>query len=290
MSSEFSVKNKIIAVTGGGSGIGLCYVILARAQGAKKVIIADISLTKKAQEVIDADSDIVYQKCDVIKWNDLQALIDDCKTNFGDVPDVFVASAGVLEPSHSNFWHDPEPLEANRYFQVDININHPIKLTRLAIRALLGSNKSGVVVLLGSTAGYAKQYMAPLYCATKYAITGFAKSMGEAEKYQGVRVVAVCPGIVSTPQWTTGSAVQRFKLMGNIAISPENVAQTIQEAITQPSKYPGGAVIETLAVGTRVIPEWNVDPPNVEIPAEAIENGIKPILAATDAERGGRGP
>jgi hypothetical protein len=78
--------------------------------------------------------------------------------------------------------------------------------------------------------------------------------------------------------------------MGNIAISPENVAQTIQEAITQPSKYPGGAVIETLAVGTRVIPEWNIDPPNVEIPAEAIENGIKPILAATDAERGGRGP
>ena len=73
-------------------------MILARAQGAKKVIIADISLTKKAQEVIDADSDIVYQKCDVIKWNDLQALIDDCKTNFGDVPDVFVASAGVLEP------------------------------------------------------------------------------------------------------------------------------------------------------------------------------------------------
>lgn len=81
-------------------------MLLARAQGANKVIIADISLTEKAHQAIDADIDIVYQKCDVTKWNDLQALVDDCKTNFGDVPDVFVAAAGVLEPvSNVHFVH-----------------------------------------------------------------------------------------------------------------------------------------------------------------------------------------
>jgi short-subunit dehydrogenase len=122
-----------------------------------------------------------------------------------------------MTQSHSNFWHDPEPLEANGYSQLDVNVNHPvgllvflpqefttvrfrsnvtiqIKLTRLAIRGLLGSNKLGVVVLLGSTAGYAKQYMAPIYSASKHAITGFTKSMGDAEKHQRVRVIAICPG------------------------------------------------------------------------------------------------
>ncbi|KFY29479.1 hypothetical protein V491_00009 [Pseudogymnoascus sp. VKM F-3775] len=273
MSPKFPITEKIVVVTGGGSGIGLCYVMLARAQGAKKVIIADITLTEKAQEFMRSDADVVYQKCDVSKWNDLQALIDDCKASFGDVPDVFVASAGVLEPPTSNFWHDPEPLEANGYSQVDININHPIKLARLAIRALLGSDKSGVVVLLGSTAGYAKQYMAPLYCATKYAITGFTRSMGEAEKNQGVRVLAVCPGIVSTPQWTSGAPSERFIIMKKIAITPEDIAQSIHEVITEPAKYPGGTVLETLATGSRIIPEWNVDPPAVEIPEEHISLG-----------------
>lgn len=80
------------------TGIGLCYVLLARARGAKKVIIADIALSEKARQVVQEDTDVVYQKCDVLKWHELQALIDDCKTRFGDVPDVFVASAGVLEP------------------------------------------------------------------------------------------------------------------------------------------------------------------------------------------------
>ncbi|GAM40134.1 hypothetical protein TCE0_034r12244 [Talaromyces pinophilus] len=286
MSTEFPIEGKIVAVTGGSSGIGLCYVLLARAHKAKKVIIADISLSEKAQEVIGADNDVIYhQECDVTKWSDLQAIVDFSKSKFGAVPDVFVASAGVLEPPHSNFWHEPEPLEANGYAQVDININHPIKLTRLAIRALLESNKPGVVILLGSTSGYAGQYLVPLYSATKHAITGFTKSMKDAEKYQGVRIMAVCPGIVSTPQWTTGAPAERLKLMEKIAITPEHVAQSIHEVITEPAKYAGGTVLEVLASGCRILPEWNVAPPDVELPAEAVAIGLKPILDVTAAER-----
>lgn len=71
-----------------------------------------------------------------------------------------------------------------------------IKLTRLALRALLGSNKNGVVVLVSSMAGYSKHYSAPLYSATKHAVVGFARSMGAAEQVQGVKVVCICPGYV----------------------------------------------------------------------------------------------
>ena len=78
--------------------------------------------------------------------------------------------------------------------------------------------------------------------------------------------------------------------MEKIAISPEDVAQTIHEVITKSSKYPGGTVLETLVTGTRVIPEWNIDPPAVKIPAEAVAKGMEPILEVTAAERGGRIP
>lgn len=51
-------------------------------------------------------------------------------------------------------------------------------------------------MLVSSIAGYSKHYPAPIYCATKHAVVGFARSMAEAEKLQGVKVVCVCPGYV----------------------------------------------------------------------------------------------
>ena len=64
------------------------------------------------------------------------------------------------------------------------------------MRALLGRDKKGVVVLVSSIAGYAKNYSSPLYVATKHALVGFTRSMGDAEELQGVKVVSVCPGYV----------------------------------------------------------------------------------------------
>jgi len=79
---------------------------------------------------------------------------------------------------------------------VEININHPIKLARIAMRALLGADKKGVVLMIASVAGLVGVYSSPLYSATKHAIVGFVKSMAEADEFEGVKVVAVCPGYV----------------------------------------------------------------------------------------------
>lgn len=73
---------------------------------------------------------------------------------------------------------------------------HPLKLTRLATRALLGAKKSGVVDLVSSTVGLSWSYPAALYCATKHALIGFTRSMAPAESLNRVRVVCLCPGSV----------------------------------------------------------------------------------------------
>ncbi|KAJ3549268.1 hypothetical protein NM208_g587 [Fusarium decemcellulare] len=295
MSSNLT-RDTIVVVTGGGSGIGLCYVKLARAQGARAVIIADLRLTEEAERLVNTDGNIIFQHCDVTIWSHLQGVIDRALSTFGDVPDVFVASAGVFEPPYSNFWEDPEPLEANGYAQVDINVNHPIKLTRLAIRTLLGKQRRGIVVLVASIAGYSKQYPAPLYSATKHAVVGFTRSMGAAELHQGVRVVAVCPGIVSTPIWTTGTpgSGQRFGVTSDIAIGPDAVADVINEAV-ESAQYPGGTVLEISRLGKRVVPEWNIDPPGkiggematgTDVPPDRVKEALQPILDITAAERG----
>lgn len=79
-------------------GIGLAYGLLARQKGAKKVILADLKLTAAAQKAVESDENLIFQQCDVTKWKDLQGIIDVSLTTLGDVPDIFVASAGVFEP------------------------------------------------------------------------------------------------------------------------------------------------------------------------------------------------
>lgn len=80
------------------AGIGLEYCLLAREKGARKVIIADLRLTEAAQRAVQSDTNLVFQACNVTKWRDLQEMIEVSLHRFGDVPDVYVASAGVFEP------------------------------------------------------------------------------------------------------------------------------------------------------------------------------------------------
>ncbi|CAH0046650.1 unnamed protein product [Clonostachys solani] len=296
MSWPFSTSNKIVVVTGGGSGIGLSYATLAVANGAKAVVIGDIALTDEAQKIVTETTNLTFQHCDVTQWADLQRLIDVCITKFGNVPDIYVASAGVFEPPYSNFWEDPEPLESNGYKHVDINVNHPIKFTRLAIRALLGKQKHGVVALVSSIAGYSKQYPAPIYSATKHAVVGFTRSLGDAQRFQGVKVIGVCPGIVSTPIWTTSTpgSGERFGIGEDISITPEVVAKTISDGIESP-EYPGGTILEVSKLGTRVVPEWFIHPPGMvdgkmpegtDVPEHMIIKSLEPIMNVTKRERG----
>lgn len=172
------------------SGIGLALAKLSHSRGAR-VLIGDLKLTPEAQTFVDSTPDVKFQKCDVTSRSELAGLNTTSLQHFGDVPDIYAPVAGIFEPPWSNFWDDTEE---DGYKTIDVNVNHPIKMTRLAMRALLGANKKGVVCLVASGAGLAGFYLASLYCASKHAIVGFVKSMGLADEEEGVKIMCICPG------------------------------------------------------------------------------------------------
>jgi len=94
---NFSISNKIIVVTGGGSGINLAFVRLC-AHGGARVLIADLKLSPEAEDLIQNTTGVIFEKCDVSNWADLRKLVEVTEKKFGDVPDIFVAGAGVFEP------------------------------------------------------------------------------------------------------------------------------------------------------------------------------------------------
>ncbi|OCK75423.1 NAD(P)-binding protein [Lepidopterella palustris CBS 459.81] len=290
---DFDLNGKIVLITGGGSGIHLELGKLVLADGAK-VLIADQNLTPEAEEFVKANSGtVIFQKCNVAKWAELKNLIKVSEEKFGDVPDVYVAGAGVFEPPWSNFWDDNED---ERYACIEINVNHPLKLTRIAMTALLSKNKKGVVAIMASITGYTGTYSAPMYCTTKHALIGFTRSIGDADRLEGVKVVTIAPGIVKTPLWHSRPDIMaRYGYSDEIAMPAIDVAKGYMKIIKE-GKYPGGTIFETSLAGERTIDSpWFIAPPGYDpnnpvegtgVPQEALDRSYQPIIDTLKAERG----
>lgn len=122
-----------------------------------------------------------------------------------------------------------------------INVDHPLKFTRLAMRALAGAEKQGVVCLVASTAGIRANYLASLYTASKHAIVGFAKAMGQADTDQGVRINCILPGLVSSPLWhdREDNMKEWGKFAGRKQLVPDDIAEVMLKMV-ESKEYEGG--------------------------------------------------
>ncbi|KAJ9607367.1 hypothetical protein H2200_008440 [Cladophialophora chaetospira] len=253
----YSIKSKVVLATGGGSGIGFAFARLCHEKGAR-VIIGDLKLTPEAQEYVSSQSksEIVFESCDVTSWESLRNVITSAVKAFGEVPDIYAPVAGVLDPSWSNFWDDSEE---DSYKTVQININHPIKLARLAIRALLSAQKQGVVCLVASTAGIRGNFFAPLYAATKHAVVGFTKSMGQADPDEGVKIVCVLPGTVKSNLWEDrdDDVAMATKYSERKLMPPETIADMMARMV-EGDQYSGGTCVLKTIAEERVVEEgWD---------------------------------
>ncbi|KAK4941409.1 hypothetical protein LTR10_018678 [Elasticomyces elasticus] len=294
---DFCLSGKVVVVTGAGSGINLAFARSAEQSGAK-IVVADLKLTREAEEFITnaaGKSTAVFVSCDVTKRTDLENLVEEAQRSFGQVPDVWIAGAGVFEPvrilsspdldAWSNFWDDTE---GDGYKQVDINVNHPMKLSRIAIRALLGKGKPGVVLVVSSLAGYQGAFSSPLYCATKHACVGFVRSMADLDRLESIKVVLVAPGFVRTPLWTDHpEKMKQFGYSLENSVTAETVANNMNDLVTK-AQYAGGTCLEVSAGGSRLLGIWNIPEPSGQgtgIDADVLQENYKPILTKLQSER-----
>lgn len=206
-------------------------------------------------------------------------MFDVAATEFGGF-DIVCPGAGVYEPHWSNFWHPPGSLESkddingNHYALLDINLTHPIRTTQLALQYWVNPPQPGDdaphpapaavavdnpkrVVLISSVAAQIPVFRAPLYGASKFAITGFTRCLADLEPSMGVRVTAVAPGVVKTPIWT-----EHPEKLVNIDqskdgwVTPEEVASAMLDCVEKDS-IAGGTILEIGKDNTRQVAVYN---------------------------------
>lgn len=282
---DFPVNNKIVIVTGGGSGIGFAFSRLCHEKGAK-VIIGDLKLTPEAQDYLSSQpkSEIFHETCDVTSWKSLHNLITASLKHFGDVPDVYAPVAGVFDPSWSNFWDDTEE---ESYKTMAINVSHPVKLTRLAMRALASAEKKGVVCHVASTAGIRGNFFAPLYVVTKHGVVGLTKSLGQADPEFGVRIVCVLPGTVQSPLWEDRDdhVMQATRYKERKLMPPSTIGDMMLRMV-ESKKYSGGTcVLKTIAEERVVEDGWDKAAGKYD-PSPRPEADLSHIREVIAAERG----
>ena len=256
------VSGKTALVTGGGSGICLEFSKLLLENGCN-VIVADLGLRPEAEDIYKdyqggKKTRAVFHKTDVTSWKQLRSAFDRAIKEFGALH-IVCPGAGTFEPQWTNFWYldsGTDTDSSSSFKIIDLNVTHPIRATQLAIdsfeRQKLGS---GVVVLISSIAAQMALLPAPMYSASKHAISGFIRSMGLLEQMKNIRIVGVAPGIVKTPIWTDDKLLMVDEMVDKWVTTRE-VAEAMLKMI-QDKEMVGGTIVEIGVGKTRKVEELN---------------------------------
>lgn len=195
MSTEQPLRDKVVVVTGGNSGIGEGIVREAAAQGAR-VVIDYVSGAEHARAMVDelgGPERAVAVEADVSKVADLIRLKDEAVRAFGRI-DVWVNNAGV------EFSQQLLTLTEEKYdLQMAINLKGATFGTKIAAEQFIAQGGGGVVVNTSSTHEDWPMPSDLTYCISKGGMRMLARTAGVELGAHGIRVVNVAPGAIQTP-------------------------------------------------------------------------------------------
>lgn len=245
-----SVKERVALVTGAASGIGLA-VALRLARAGYDVAVADVDVTgaeAAAKRLQEGGGRAAAIRCDVGDREAVFRAVDEASRTIGDV-DVLVNNAGIarLGPLASFAEKDWREL-----FRVNVD---GVFFCCQAVLPRMTARRRGSIVNVSSWNGKLGAPNFGAYSATKAAVISLTQALAREMAGSGIRVNAVCPGIVANTAMR--EAVERqgraFGLppseeraktipLGRLA-QPEDVANAVAFLVSDDAAYMTGQAI-----------------------------------------------
>lgn len=189
-------ENKVVAVTGGGSGLGEAIVHRLASEGAY-VAVLDVDQHGAARVAHKTPNAQAFW-ADVTDAAAMVATMRDVVDHFGKL-DGAVNNAGVGGPFVSSVDYPLDWWDRT----IAVNLNGVFYSLRAELRHLI-ANGGGSIVNMASICGFVGQAGTTAYVATKHAVIGMTKNIALEYGRQGVRCTAVCPTYVRTPLTLAG--------------------------------------------------------------------------------------
>jgi NAD(P)-dependent dehydrogenase (short-subunit alcohol dehydrogenase family) len=191
---EERFTNRVVVVSGGGTGIGKACAVGFANEGAKVVIAG--RREERLEEVVrllhEKGAIAAYKVTDISKPLDVRRLVESTVDEFGSL-DVYLANASV---PYDNLIEDVTDDDIDRV--IDINVKGMYYQLREATRAMK-KQKSGSIVVVTSGSSVVGHPFNSLYCGSKAAASNMVRALALELAEEGIRVNDVAPGIIDTP-------------------------------------------------------------------------------------------
>lgn len=211
MSFTIDISDQVALVTGGTRGIGLAIAEQLAVAGAKVVIASRrIETVREAEKALtDQGLNVTGKICNVGDADDRKRLIDEVIALHGQL-DILVNNAAA-NPVFGKV-EDTEPWAFAKIMA--INVEAPFELAKLAL-PYLKSSAHGNVLNISSIGGLSPEPKLGIYSMSKASLNSLTKVLAKEWGRYGVRVNAVCPGLIQTDfseaLWSNEQLVQHMK-------------------------------------------------------------------------------
>jgi NAD(P)-dependent dehydrogenase (short-subunit alcohol dehydrogenase family) len=215
-----SLNGKVVAITGGGRGIGRAIAQSLAREGAR-VAVGDLDKGSAEATAAALGGDAIGLGLDVTDHAGFTAFLDEVERRLGPL-DVLVNNAGIMVVTPL-----VEETGDSIARQLELNLRAVIHGTQEAMRRMT-PRRSGHIVNVASIAGRTGFPHLATYAATKHGVVGLSESVRAELRGTGVEVSVVMPSVVRT-ELAAGLADSRVK-----AVEVEDVADEVLSALRRP--------------------------------------------------------
>jgi NADP-dependent 3-hydroxy acid dehydrogenase YdfG len=226
--SVINLAGKTALVTGASAGIGWATAIALARHGANLVVTArrEERLHQLCEEVKLLGSHAVFQAGDAAKESTAQQAIALAITTFGHL-DILVNNAGA-----GNYKNLVDTTAEEYDALMNANMRSGFLFSRHAVPHMI-EQKNGTILFISSVAGLQGAPGESVYCATKFAQSGFAQSLDAELRKHNIKVGTLFPGGVKT-EFAIGHGRTEESVRDSRMMDPAEVAEAIVFACLQP--------------------------------------------------------
>jgi len=217
------LRDRVVIVTGGASGIGAALCRRFAVEGARAIVVADRDAKGAAELAREVGG--LGVTTDVAAERDVQALVAMAIQRFEAI-DLFCSNAGVARGAGFGETGGPfAPDEAWRT-SFDVNVMAHVYAARAVLPGMLARD-SGYLLSTASAAGLLTDLGSQAYSVSKHAAVAFAEWLAIHYGDRGIRVSCLCPQGVRTPMLMGAAAAGAGGHLTPDMIPPEQVAEAV---------------------------------------------------------------
>lgn len=245
MNTKYDFSNKVVSITGAGSGFGRLAAEKFAAAGAR-LVLSDINAgtLNDVAEAFDNEA-VLAVPCDVSDAAQVATMFERAEQEFGGV-DIAINNAGIIHDLVRTAEISEEVFDRN----IAVNLKGTFLCMRHELRQMTRKG-AGKIINMASASGLIGSPFLSVYAAAKHGVIGLTRSAAVEYGRKGIQINALCPAFSSTPMLDSVVETRGEKVLDGIVgaipmqrlATPEEVVNSILWLSSDDNSFMNGAAV-----------------------------------------------